>query len=112
MANKIDITDNSKIVLKALQEQVFKGLVSIGERAEFYAKADCPVATGRLQNSITHKIKDKTIYIGTNVEYAAPVEFRDVNHQSGKAHFLRDAGTTHGEEYSAKMKAALKALEE
>lgn len=31
------------------------------------------------------------VYIGSNVEYAAAVEMRDVNHKVGKAHFIRDA---------------------
>lgn len=42
----------------------------------------------------------KGVYIGTNVEYAKYVEEGDSKeHPSGAAHFLRDAATTHGDEY-------------
>ena len=92
------------------------------------------VDTGRLRNSITYAVKggqgeanqspgteadpdeyrklaepeEKTVYIGTNVKYAPPVELRDVNHKSGKAHFLRDAVANHGKKYEEIAKTALK----
>ena len=69
---------------------------------ERYAKADCPVDTGRLRNSISHSVNEgeQTAYIGTNVEYAKYVELKDsLHHNTGKAHFLRDAASKHGTEY-------------
>lgn len=83
------------------------------------------VDTGRLRNSITWAIRgnsgkgggrdapqsnpeEATVYIGTNVEYAGIQEYYDMRHKVGKAHFLRDAATTHTEEYKKTIEAALK----
>lgn len=41
---------------------------------------------------------EKACYVGSNVEYAPFVEFRDMSHLVGKAHFLRDAGQNHIDE--------------
>lgn len=103
----IKITSNKDEVLNAFREQVAKGLDAIGSTAEGYAKDNCPVATGRLRNSIAYAVEDSEVHIGTNVEYAASVEFRDISHKTGQAHFLRDSATTHGEEYQEIMKAAM-----
>lgn len=105
-------------VLNAFREQVTRGLESIGATAEGYAKDDCPVGTpestgipgyigGTLRNSIAYAVEGNEVQIGTNVEYAPYVEFRDIAHQTGKAHFLRDAATTHGDEYQELMRANL-----
>ena len=64
------ITDNTEEFKSALQNAIERGLEAIGVTAEGYAKEDCPVDTGNLRNSISHAIKDKEVYIGTNVEYA------------------------------------------
>ena len=53
--------------------------------------------------------EDYVVYIGTNVEYAKQQEYFDMAHKVGRAHFLRDAATTHGDEYKSTMEAALKA---
>lgn len=50
---------------------------------------------------------DLSMYLGTNVEYAEAVEFRDMTHQTGKAHFLRDAVADHKDQYKEIMRAAL-----
>lgn len=105
----IQITDNSPEVQAAFNDKIALVLSAIGEIAEGYAKEDCPVDTGRLRNSITHRTQGKDEYIGTNVEYAPYVELIDrYNHTNGKAHFLRDAATTHGEEFKATAEAILK----
>lgn len=106
----IKITDNSPEVQAAFNDKIALVLGAIGEIAEGYAKEDCPVDTGRLRNSITHRTQGKDEYIGTNVEYAPYVELIDrYNHTNGKAHFLRDAATTHGEEFKAVAKTILEA---
>ena len=95
-----------------MKEQVNNALKAIGQTAEGYAKDDCPVDTGRLRNSIANEVfeEENAVYIGTNVEYAPYVEYRDnASHQTGKAHFLRDAAANHGDHYSAILEAALKA---
>lgn len=70
---EVVIKDNSEEFLKALPEQIEQALTAIGLMAESYAKADCPVDTGRLRNSITHAVEtgENAVYIGSNVEYAA-----------------------------------------
>lgn len=96
----VKVTSHKREVLTELERKVMLALKAIGLQAEGYAKKDCPVDTGRLQNSIANKVKGDAVYIGTNVVYAKYVEYNDhVTHVTGKAHFLRDAATTHGEEY-------------
>lgn len=70
---EVVIKDNSDEFLKALPEQIEQALTAIGLTAESYAKQECPVDTGRLRNSITNAVRadEKTVYIGSNVEYAA-----------------------------------------
>ena len=107
----IKITDNSAEVQAAFNDKIALVLGAIGEIAEGYAKGDCPVDTGRLRNSITHRTEGKDEYIGTNVEYAPYVELIDrYNHTNGKAHFLRDAATTHGEEFKTTAEIILKTV--
>ena len=102
------INDNTDLFLSAFEQQVRAGLAAIGSRAEGHAKANCPVDTGRLRNSISNAVVDNEVYIGTNVEYAPVQELYDMSHKVGRAHFLRDAATTHGDEYKRIMEAALK----
>lgn len=105
-----EVVSRADEVIAALRRQVALGLESIGQEAEGYAKDECPVDTGRLRNSISHAVEGDNVYIGTNVEYAPYVEYRDkARHTTGKAHFLRDAATTHTDHYKAIMEAALKA---
>lgn len=54
---------------------------------------------------------DNACYVGTNVEYAPQVEFRDsVHHNVGKAHFLRDGGQNHINELKSIAEATLKSI--
>ena len=108
---EVKVTDNSAIFKKAKDEAVARALEAIGLTAERYAKEDCPVDTGRLRNSISHAVAgeiERAVYIGTNVEYAVYVETKDSKHKSGKAHFLRDASSTHGDEYKRIAEAQLR----
>ena len=106
----IQITDNSPAVLAELKDRIPLVMGAIGEIVEGYAKEDAPVDTGRLRNSITHQTEGNDEYIGTNVEYAVYVELIDrYHHTTGKAHFLRDAATTHGDELKAVAETILKA---
>lgn len=103
-----NLKSNKDEVLTAFRDQIVKGLTAIGSTAEGYAKDNCPVDTGRLRNSIAYAVEENEVQIGTNVEYAPIQEFHDMRHKSGQAHFLRDAATTHGDEYQAIMEAALR----
>lgn len=78
---EVSLVDNSKQIIDAAQEQVIKALEEIGLLAEGYAKVNITeqkaVDTGNLRNSISHKVvaDDRSVYIGTNVEYAPYIEF-------------------------------------
>ena len=105
----VKFVDNSKQVLSDFEKAIEVGLEAIGQTAEGHAKLDCPVDTGRLRNSISHAVSGKDAVIGSNVEYAPAVEFDDhKKHITGKAHFLRDAATTHNDEYKRIMENELK----
>ena len=68
----VQITDNSKEIIEAIQQATVRALEKCGLTAEGYAKKLAPVDTGNLRNSITHEVDDgePAAYIGTNVEYA------------------------------------------
>ena len=68
--------DNSEKVGAALQDAIVRALERCGMQAEGYAKDLAPVDTGNLRNSISHRVneREKTVYVGTDAEYAAYVE--------------------------------------
>ena len=125
--------DFSKAVLAMVNDRIEIALEAVGQTAEGYAKKECPVDTGRLRNSITwatsekqgeankspkakakeddYKMKgkplDKFVYIGTNVEYAPYIEYEDMKHKTGNAHFLKNAATNHTDHYKEIFKKAL-----
>lgn len=81
--------DNSREILEALSDAETRILTMIGLKAEGYAKKLCPVGTaestgkkgyrgGTLRNSITFRVNaagdEKTLEVGSNVEYAPYVE--------------------------------------
>ena len=57
--------------LKATERAVYLATL----KAEAEAKKICPVDTGRLRSSITHKVEGLLGEVGTNVHYAPYVEF-------------------------------------
>ena len=81
----IEFTNNSDEVLAAIREAASRALEKCGLVAEGYAKRLCPVDTGNLRNSITHKVDAHAgaAYIGTNVEYAPYVELGTGVYTSG-----------------------------
>ena len=94
--------------------------------AQLYVEMQNAVDTGQLRNSITHKVQDDTVYIGTNLEYAPYVElgtgiyypggrqtpwvFKDRNgdwHMTNGQRarpFLKPALANHGDDYRAIIK--------
>lgn len=98
--------DNSKEVLSALEQAIERGLEAIGMTAERYAKEETPVDTGRLRNSISHAVEDKSAYIGTNTEYAIFVETGSRGRQG--VHMLQRAATEHTEEYKKLMEGSMR----
>ena len=75
MGIEVKITSNRELIEQASTEAIQRALEAIGLQAEGYAKMLCPVDTGNLRNSISHTVNEDKAIIGTNVEYAAYVEF-------------------------------------
>lgn len=86
-AMNISFTDNSDAFRDALKRAELKALETVGLVAEGYAKKLCPVDTGNLRNSITHRVEldggNSAAYVGTNSEYAAYVELGTGQYVSG-----------------------------
>jgi hypothetical protein len=129
------IVNNNRIfVLKARDEQLQKALEKIGIAAQGYATLNCVVDTGRLRASTTYattekqgkpgklkeggespakdhamhqKPKEKTVVIGTNVEYGEIIETRGGRQGKG-AHYLRNSISDHLQEYQKIIKEELK----
>lgn len=82
---EVRITDNSGMVLEAFRAACLRALERCGSEAEGYAKDLCPVDTGNLRNSISHKVDESepAAYIGSNTEYAAYVELGTGKYYSG-----------------------------
>lgn len=97
--SNVKLTDNTKLIKNATDQQIGAALEAIGLKVEGYAKLICPVDTGRLRNSITHVVKtnEKTVYIGTNVKYAAAVECGTSRQRPQP--YLKPAATQHTDEY-------------
>jgi len=101
-----NITDNSDEVILRMGYATITGLNVIGAVAETYAKADCPVDTGRLRNSISHAVEDNEAVIGSDCEYASFVELgtRKMKAQP----YLRPAAYNHTEEYRKILEDSLR----
>ena len=63
---EIEIIDNSEKVKEEFEAACLRALERCGMQAEGYAKDLCPVDTGNLRNSITHKVNDAELaaYVG------------------------------------------------
>lgn len=64
-----------KEALQSVKKEVHRRLTAVGEFGEKTAKLLAPVRTGRLRDSITYRVSDDTVEIGTSVEYAPFIEF-------------------------------------
>ena len=73
---EVKIVGNFDAVKSAVDDAILRTLERWGQQGEGYAKDLCPVDTGNLRNSITHRVNDRenAVYIGSNSEYAAYVE--------------------------------------
>lgn len=72
-------------IIDAMQEAVITALEAVGIQAESYAKKEAPADTGRLRNSISHKVdaRGQEVYIGTPLEYGAYVELGTGQYYAG-----------------------------
>lgn len=107
---KIELTDNSDEVLAALENAIDRALDAIGETAVGYAQDVITEAgrvdTGRMRREIGTDHDEKTVIIGTNVEYAP---YHELGSSRGikPIHFLKRAATEHTEEYKGFVKDSL-----
>lgn len=128
----VRFTDNSKEVLAQKEKTLAKALEQCGLLGENYAKKNCPVDTGALRNSISHKVvlSEEAAYIGTNQEYGPYVElgtgiyisggrptpwvYQDANGNWHMTHgqraqpYLKPAVADHASQYRAILEDALK----
>lgn len=95
----ISFNDYSAKILDEMEDGVLRALERCGMQAEGYAKDLCPVDTGRLRNSITYQVdkKERAVYTGSNVEYAAPVELGGARQRAQP--YLKPAITDHKQTY-------------
>ncbi len=93
MAQKWQITSfisRRAEVNSRVQAATSRALEICGGKAETYAKQLCPVQTGNLRNSITHRQEDEnTELIGTSVSYAPYVE---LGHQQTPGRYVAAIG--------------------
>ena len=102
-----NFTSHVPEALNSLKAKKARALEIIGGKAETYAKQLCPVDTGNLRNSITHKQFDEnTEVIGTNVEYAPYVELGTRKMRARP--YLRPAAENHSAEYRKVVEMELK----
>lgn len=120
----IEFIDNIDDILSQVDKNTTNGMQAIAFEMENNAKRDCPVGTpestgipwyvgGNLRNSISTDVTvsddEKSVTVGSNVEYAPYVELDDSKrHVTGKAHFLRDSVAQHVDEYMNKLASFLK----
>lgn len=100
MADELVVNaDNTKIFGDAFDLAIVVALEKIGLLAEGYAQKKCPVDTGNLRGSITHEVDtaEKSVAIGTNVEYAPYVELGTWRQEAQP--FLKPAAEDHKAQY-------------
>lgn len=103
----VKVTDNTEKFKAAEKAAAERALIIIGGKGEKYAKALCPVDTGNLRNSITNAMVDeKTVAIGTNVEYGPYVELGTTKTKAKP--YLRPAIADHIQEFGHIIKSELK----
>lgn len=97
-----------------LDDAVAAALERVGSAAEGFAADLAPVDSGRLRNSITHKVDDNSVTVGSPLEYATYVEFGTGKYASGGRNtpwvYKDDKGNwhyTHGQRAQPFLKPAL-----
>ena len=109
---EVKFQSNSEEIGELFEQACERALVRMGLSAEGFAKKEISrpkshadgtsrpnVDTGNLRNSISNKVKmnEKSVYIGTNIEYAPYVE---LGTSRAKAYpFLKPAVTEHSATY-------------
>ena len=96
---EVKFQSNSEEIGELFEQACERALVRMGLQGESFAKKKCPVDTGNLRNSISNKVetKEKSAYIGTNVEYAPYVELG--TQKMAARPFIKPAATEHSATY-------------
>lgn len=73
----VEVISHKKEIIDLKNEAIARALEAIGIQAEGDVASLAPVDTGRLRDSITHETHagEESVYVGTNVEYAAYQEY-------------------------------------
>ena len=81
----VEFINHSEEVLATFRQAAIRALEECGLVGEGFAKRLCPVDTGNLRNSISHKVDEgePAAYIGTDVEYGAYVELGTGQYYTG-----------------------------
>ena len=119
-------------MLREYDEDLAAGLEGIGLAGEGFAKKDTPVRTGAARNSVSHAVKGKDVYLGSNLSYFPWLELgtgiyasdgqgrqspwgyydRDGKYHVTRGqkphHMLKKAATEHNEEYRRILKGNFK----
>ena len=72
---KVRVNFDKAGVMSSFDGGLERGLTAAAILVEADGKLRVPVDTGRLRQSITHRVEDSTATVGTGVEYAASVEY-------------------------------------
>ena len=105
MSFSYQFTDNSAEFLDALESASKRALTEIGKSAVSHARERVPVDTGALRDSIEATVDDDTLTVGSDKEYALPVETGTYKMKAQP--YLKPAMTEHGAEYERLMRGAL-----
>lgn len=73
--SRVILTDNTDLVRQAAEDAIQRALERVGLFVEGEAKIELAkdpprIDTGALRNSITHTVKNRTVIVGTNLQYA------------------------------------------
>lgn len=72
---KVSVKFNKSDVMQAFDKGLEAGLTAAAILVEAEAKMKAPYDLGRLRQSINHRIEGNSAFVGTNVDYAAHVEY-------------------------------------
>ena len=105
---KMKYQSNKKEELKALSNAEKNALELVGAFIEGEAVLRCPVDTGNLRSSITHRVNtdERSVIIGTPVEYSSYVELGTSKQRPQP--FLRPAAEDNVRQIESLVKEALK----
>lgn len=109
MSGRLDARSAADKAQRALRERLeaaqTRALEEIGRRAVGYARARCPVETGRLRKSIACRVEGASMRLTSDAPYAPCVE----NGTKGRKAqpFLRPALTEHTREYAQILRREL-----